>query len=1329
MLPGGTELYTKNKIIKLTIFMLLYAIFVAVGVEIHLGVEQVAPFWPASAVLLAALYYFDRKDHPLIYILAIIPHTLLNMYDGSGFLLSFLFSLANIGTSFLQYEFLLRVSPNLLEFDDTFEILYFIVSGFVKSLVAATLGAISMSLLTNQTASSIEVIKVWATAEWVCLLYLTPVFFVFAKTGISLQIAKVPNRKLAEGFLLALYILGIAIFAQTQMSDQREFLFKYLAMPGIIWSLFRFRTRTNFYVLLGFFLLLVANLLENEGLFRYREEELKTTILDMNLYASVIASISLFILVSLNQQKRGLRLVEDGRKKLKAIFENAPVPYIILDGSGKIMDCNEEFCKMFNDKGECNKNKKITDLLTEDSAERFDRFLASGKDELEDILEFLNSAGEKIIVHFKMRKNSEFEISFYCSMENITEKHQIETAARSAEERYRYLFDHSPEGILVLDPNSFRVIEYNLVAAELIGAGENANYNFLQLLKLNKEEEKRLFDKVNAGEIFTGSVSFGKPGNTRAYLELTLSKVVINKKRSLICLIRDVTTQKKSERTRKLNRLRLESLLRLKESLSGNNLEFLGEIAEEAKAVTEAKESIAFFFDEGEVLVAHYKDEILLSSAFRYDEFITSQIAIEWSELFNSDIPFMRIKEIYGSNGSNTNHFIGYPALEMKYPEIAIGVVSQTDYDEGDLDHFTLFCESIKSVVSKNAADLENRYLLLAVQQNTASIVITDTKGNIKYVNPQFEKITGYSFEEVKGKNPRVLKSGETPPDEYKTMWETISTGEGWKGVFHNKKKNGELYWESASLSPIKDHLGIITGYLAIKNDITVERQMEQDLTQREKRFHTLWEHSLDPMRLTDSEGKLVMVNEAYCKLFGLSKADMIGKNFTDYLDESAYQNARERYKAKFAARSIPNYQESLLHLKNGDKIWVNILSRFMEYDDGEMLLLAIFRDITDIKRRESELNDARQKAETMNRLKSIFLANMSHELRTPLINIMGYAEILMDEVEDEGNKEMLSSIVNGGERLRDTLNSLLDLSNLESDKTDTLFSVHDLNSLAQKIFREFEEAAKLKRLRYEIELSDVAPLALLDEKLLSQVLRNLVNNAIKYTDSGFVKVVTGISGSGKQKTAFLKVVDSGIGIPDEMKEQIFEPFRQVSEGNGRKYEGAGLGLTIARKYVELMAGELTVESQFGSGSIFEIGFISENEVTGEDEESDNPDKKKILIVEDDAVCANLMKMYLLKSYDITVAHTGEEALELLSEDKFDILILDINLPGGMSGVEIAHIVREMEVYQKTPLVAITAFSLPGDQQRFLESGFQCFVEKPFKRDDFISRINELMKD
>ena len=287
------------------------------------------------------------------------------------------------------------------------------------------------------------------------------------------------------------------------------------------------------------------------------------------------------------------------------------------------------------------------------------------------------------------------------------------------------------------------------------------------------------------------------------------------------------------------------------------------------------------------------------------------------------------------------------------------------------------------------------------------------------------------------------------------------------------------------------------------------------------------------------------------------------------------------------------------------------------------------------------------------------------------------------------------------------------------------LFEIGDLNRIANKVYDEYKDAAEAVGLQLGIELCETPVSALIDDKLLLQVVKNLVNNAIKYTDQGFVKIVTTIVGTGKQKMASIKVIDSGIGISETKLDQIFEPFRQVSEGAGRKYEGAGLGLTIAKKFVELMAGEISVESREGIGSVFSLDFIYDTKDRFDDDDSEVIGKPKILIVEDDPVGANLMKMYLIRNYYVVICNQGEEALGVLEAEKFDLIIMDINLPGGMNGVEVTQKLREYEAYKKIPVVAVTAYTFPGDEQRFIESGFDGFIVKPFKREEFVNSISQ----
>lgn len=1314
---------SRNNKISLALFFVLYFAMVAGGQYFSFETEKIAPFWPSSGVLLAALYYFKKGDHPAVYILATIAHVVPHLFFGVPLQTAVLYAFSNIFTSFLQFLFLSKYCPTLIYLDKLSDILLFVISSLIKSAFASVLGAISIYLLFDKAIDSFQVIVLWSLAEWSGILLTTPAIFTLLNRGIRLNIVNIPTGKLIEGFLVAFYLVGVTMTAQLQESEQREFLFKYLSLPALIWSLFRFKVQTNFYLLFGLAFLVNGVLIENLGMYAFREAEYKTAVIDSNLFLSVIAAISLFILASLNLQARTVQIMSGDKLKLKSMFENAPVPYAILDKDGKIIDCNDEFINLFGGDKTWYQEKNITDFMDNDGKMNFALYFER-ESESESEIKFIKNDKELIQVRLRIKKGMQGQ-NHYCSFENITEKRKFEAAAREAQQRYRYLFDHSPEGILVIDPVSRKVLESNLAAEKMLNIKQKSNQDLNKIIKIPKDVENRMYHVVERGDVFLHSTEALVNGVSRLFFQISVSMVLLDTKSFIVYIFRDITDQKKSERVKRLNRLRLESMLRLKENISSNNLELLGEITGETLLVTEAEEAVAIYYDEKEILVTHHKDEVLLSSAFSYDEFNSNHVKAEWAELFSETKPYRLSKEFRRGGRTVTGHFLGYPLINHAHPAIALGVLSFTDYEESDLDHFALYAESIKNLLSKNVAEMENQYLLQAVQQSSASIVITDLEGKIRYVNPKFEEVSGYSFEELRNQNPRVLKSGETTSYEYKQMWETLSAGGMWKGIFHNKKKNGELFWESATISPIKDVHGIITGYLGVKDDITLDKQMQNDIVQREKKFYTLWENSMDAMRLTDSNGVIVMINEAYAKLFGVPKKDLIGKLFTTFLKEEMHTGSLLRYREKFQQRQIPLYQESLLHLTNGETVWVNILSRFMDNDEGEPLVLSIFRDITELKRREAELHEAKEKAEAMNHLKSTFLANMSHELRTPLINIMGYAEILIDEAEDESSQEMLNSILRGGERLRDTLNSILDLSNLESSKTDMLFEIGDLNRIANKVYDEFKEAAEAVGLQLGVELCVSPVSALIDDKLLLQVVKNLVNNAIKYTDRGFVKIVTSIDGTGKQRMASIKVIDSGIGISETKLDQIFEPFRQVSEGAGRKYEGAGLGLTIARKFVELMAGEISVESREGIGSVFSLDFIYDTKDRFDDDDSEVIGKPKILIVEDDPVGANLMKMYLIRNYYVVICNQGEEALGVLEAEKFDLIIMDINLPGGMNGVEVTQKLREYEAYKKIPVVAVTAYTFPGDEQRFIESGFDGFIVKPFKREEFVNSISQ----
>ncbi|MFA9391697.1 MAG: PAS domain S-box protein [Prolixibacteraceae bacterium] len=366
--------------------------------------------------------------------------------------------------------------------------------------------------------------------------------------------------------------------------------------------------------------------------------------------------------------------------------------------------------------------------------------------------------------------------------------------------------------------------------------------------------------------------------------------------------------------------------------------------------------------------------------------------------------------------------------------------------------------------ITQRKKDEEEKLKLLTIlTQSPVSIVITNTDGEIEYVNPKFTEISGYSLSEVLGQNPRILKSGEQPVEFYKKMWAAISTGNEFKGEFHNKKKNGELYWENAIIAPIANKRGVIINYVAVKEDITGKKEL----------------------------------------------------------------------------------MEELIYAKN--------------------------------------------KAEESDRLKTSFLANMSHEIRTPLNSILGFTSILTesDELSNDVQEKYHTIIKKSSDSLLQIINDIIDISSLETGQLTIKRSNIQLNELLDLLYMEFSKrllTLRLPDLQLRI-LDHPASLTIFtDKNRLNQILINLLSNSLKFTQKGYIEF--GIEKYDDQSIYF-KVEDTGIGIPDELQDAVFERFRQVDSKTERQFGGNGLGLSIVRNLIELMGGAISLESKEGKGSIF----------------------------------------------------------------------------------------------------------------------------------------------
>lgn len=379
------------------------------------------------------------------------------------------------------------------------------------------------------------------------------------------------------------------------------------------------------------------------------------------------------------------------------------------------------------------------------------------------------------------------------------------------------------------------------------------------------------------------------------------------------------------------------------------------------------------------------------------------------------------------------------------------------------------------------------------------------------------------------------------------------------------------------------------------------------------------------------------------------------------------------------------------------------------------------------VRERTIELEISRDEAEESSRIKSHFLTLVNHELQTPMVGILGFSEILKNECKDEKLKGFADSLYESSERLGRTLNSILNLSRLESNKKFIDSSSFNPIERITQLIEMHKMNAEVKGINISFK-SDIDPLLIYTDLLKFDIIfNNLIGNAIKYTEEG--EVIINVYATGNKYIRDLKVtvVDTGIGISEDKQEIIFEEFRQADERIKRNFEGVGLGLSIVKKYVQYLNGSIELESKLGKGSTFTVmipsyktfkDMAAESFSTEKAVKQKMPDNKiKLLIVEDDETSILVHQYFLEKFCEITIAQSADEAITSSEGQKFDSILIDINLGRGDSGIEITKAIRKIELNDSTPIIALIPFELDEDKAVFIDAGFNDFLVKPAAKD------------
>lgn len=503
-----------------------------------------------------------------------------------------------------------------------------------------------------------------------------------------------------------------------------------------------------------------------------------------------------------------------------------------------------------------------------------------------------------------------------------------------------------------------------------------------------------------------------------------------------------------------------------------------------------------------------------------------------------------------------------------------------------------------------------------------------------------------------------------------------------------------------------------------------------------EKKLQLLFQNSYDPILVLNADGIIEFCSASIYLHIGWGSSELVSTDFFEIIHPDEKEDSQQLF-----IDTVKNEDQTIkLECKAIDKfgsvkylalVFTNALST--EGIDG---VIVNMRDITETKKIELELLKAKEKAEAMNKLKSNFLANISHELRTPMNGIIGFSQILLDITDEEEQCEMANGIYNSSKRLLNTLNSIIDLSLLEADSLHVAMLDLDIKKILKNIFLNYQNLAKEKHL--EFELLDAYPsqriIGTFDERLITQSISHIVDNALKFTHKGKVSIELCIEENRNEPCICVKIKDTGIGIGSDDYETVFEDFKQLSEGHKRSYEGNGIGLTVAKRMLEWMNGSISLKSRLGEGSIFTIRLplkkvIEKNysqDMYHSTQEVKKDSKLKILSIEDHESNQIVLEEYLKSLSHLTKAYNGEVGISLASEEQFDIILMDIHLGRSMDGVETMQRIRELNRYKKTPIIAITGYAMPEDRQKYLNLGFTDYIIKPVVRDvlfDVLSKV------
>lgn len=646
-----------------------------------------------------------------------------------------------------------------------------------------------------------------------------------------------------------------------------------------------------------------------------------------------------------------------------------------------------------------------------------------------------------------------------------------------------------------------------------------------------------------------------------------------------------------------------------------------------------------------------------------------------------------------------------------------------------------------------------------------SNIFFKDTEEKYVFSSHNYRQMGLGEDNDIYGKTDRDIRSDSSNIDQIETMdKEILESGIGKRYVLKSDIF-GEIKYSDIIKEPVKDDKGNTIGIVGLVNDVTMATRELSNMLENEKAYQKAmragaflaYNVNLSKDILIDDLKELVDGVELDLLAMLNMKAPC---KYSEFIEKWANKMLVEKYRDEFIKNHSPKGLISLyrngeseivkeLNIEiigedgNNQEIWMNETILLMENVENEVIAFITLKNVSKERLEERQLKQqleaAAKEAKAANEAKDRILANTSHEIRTPMNTIVGMAEVLLRDETDEKKIAYLNNIKTAGEHLLEIVKDILDFSKIESGKVEMVPAIYDIRARIDALEKLLRERIGNKNIDLLIDVDENIPKYLYgDATRIRQVIINLVNNSIKFTKDGFIKfTVKMLEMTDSEITEYVSVEDSGIGIKEEDIDKLFSAFNRLDRENTANIEGTGLGLAISKQFIELMGGEIKVESKYGIGTKFSFTIkqelVREQDIKKNDEIKSVKDyagrlfkapKAKILLAEDNVINVKVFKALVAPTkIQVDVAENGKIATEMVERNDYDLVLMDHMMP-VMDGIEATEAIRHFNSDKRDiKIIALTANAVVGMKEQFLEAGMNDFMTKPIQIKELLAML------